>query len=78
MNDLLSAFDLLIKTGQVTEAYTPHLLNNKGGNYNNLLEFHLSDGKVDVLVIYKTHHTNPVIRFVRIGPHSQLFQGKYH
>ena len=38
-------------------------------------DFHLSDGIADVIVLYLPHKTNPVIRFVRMGSHSELFQG---
>ena len=41
-----------------------------------LLAFTLEKfGKVDVLVLYLPHKTNPIIRFVRMGSHSLLFQG---
>ena len=46
-----------------------------GGNYNGHIDFHLSDGLVDVVVLYLPHKTNPVIRLVRMGSHQELFQG---
>ncbi|PEG86049.1 type II toxin-antitoxin system mRNA interferase toxin, RelE/StbE family, partial [Lactobacillus sp. UMNPBX14] len=42
-------------------------------NYNGSYEYHLSDGKVDVLVIYMPHKTNPSIRLIRVGSHNELF-----
>lgn len=61
--------------GTVPDSYNPHGLDNRGGLYNGNLDFHLSDGQVDVVVIYIPHKTNPIIRLVRIGTHKDLFQG---
>ena len=52
-----------------------HELSNPGGNYNGHIDFHLSDGLIDVVVLYLPHKTNPVIRLVRMGSHQELFQG---
>lgn len=58
--------------GTVLVSYKPHELDNRGGLYNGNLDFHLSDGQVDVVVIYIPHKINPIIR---IGRHKDLFQG---
>ncbi|WEV65845.1 MULTISPECIES: type II toxin-antitoxin system YafQ family toxin [unclassified Bifidobacterium] len=73
--ELQSAIDELAQNGKVSSGYRPHPLNNPGGNYNGHIDFHLSDGEVDVVVLYLPHKSNPVIRLVRIGEHAQLFQG---
>lgn len=73
--ELKPALEELSQKGQVSEDYNPHLLNNREGNYNGYFEFHLAEGKIDVLVIYLPHKNNPVIRLVRIGNHTELFQG---
>lgn len=65
----------LVENGVVPEEYRPHALVNPGGNYNGHIDFHLSDGKVDVLVLYMPHKTNPVIQLVRMGTHEELFAG---
>ncbi|BDZ31754.1 type II toxin-antitoxin system YafQ family toxin [Lactiplantibacillus sp. WILCCON 0030] len=65
----------LINFGTVPDTYQPHLLTKAGGNYNGYVDFHLSEGKVDVLVLYLPHKSNPSIRLVRIGSHDELFQG---
>lgn len=65
----------LIATGTLPPEYQPHKLNNPGGNYNGHIDFHLSNGAVDVVVLHMPHKTNPVIRFVRMGSHDELFQG---
>lgn len=61
--------------GRVPAEYNPHVLDNPGGNYNGHFEFHLAEGVFDVLVIYMPHKSNSSIRFVRMGPHSDLFGG---
>ena len=65
----------LYEMGEIPKAYTPRFLMNPGGNYSGNMEFHLSDGKVDVIVIYKPHKTNPQVRFIRMGSHEELFRG---
>lgn len=61
--------------GSLPTEYGIHELSNPGGNYNGHIDFHLSDGLVDVVVLYLLHKTNPVIRLVRMGTHEELFQG---
>ena len=66
---------VIVEMGDVPASYGPHLLDKPGGNYTGCMEFHLSEGRYDVVVIYVPHRTNPSIRFVRIGSHQDLFQG---
>lgn len=73
IHDLLVTLNQLRQTGIVKAEYHPHVLDNRGGNYNGNYEYHLSDGKVDVLVIYMPHRTNPRIRLIRVGGHGDLF-----
>lgn len=73
ISDLLDTFAQLRINGIVKDEYDPHILDNRGGNYNGSYEYHLSDGKVDVLVIYMPHKTNPTIRLIRVGDHNELF-----
>lgn len=65
----------LAERGELSGSYGAHLLDNPGGNYNGHIDFHLSEGTVDVVVLYLLHRTNPVIRFVHMGSHAELFQG---
>ena len=65
----------LVAHGLLPAEYGAHELSNPGGNYNGHIDFHLSDGLVDVVVLYLPHKTNPVIRLVRMGTHQELFQG---
>lgn len=73
--ELKAAIDELAHNGRVPSGYRPHELTNPGGNYNGHIDFHLSDGKVDVLVLYMPHKTSPIIRLVRMGGHEELFSG---
>lgn len=67
----------LVAHGSLPAEYGAHELSNPGGNYNGHIDFHLSDGLVDVVVLYLPHKTNPVIRLVRMGTHQELFQGRW-
>lgn len=76
VSDLVITLNQLQARGIVNFSYRPHILNNRGGNYNGNYEYHVSDGKVDILVIYKPHRSNPTIRLIRIGSHNELFHGE--
>ena len=64
IDELMNTLNQLHLNGIVNAEYRPHILDNRGGNYNGSYEYHLSDGKVDVLVIYMPHKTNPSIRLI--------------
>ena len=74
-SEFKTAVSELASNGAVPASYRPHMLQNPGGNYNGHIDFHLSDGLVDVVVLYLPHKTNPIIRLVRMGSHDELFQG---
>lgn len=74
-SEFKEAVSELMRTGSVPDEYGPHELTNLDGNYNGHIDFHLSGGMVDVVVLYMPHKTNPVIRLVRMGSHDELFQG---
>lgn len=73
--EFTAALRELAESGELPKSYGAHALNNPGGNYNGHIDFHLSDGAVDVIVLYLPHRSNPTIRFVRMGTHGELFQG---
>ena len=75
-NELYDALKELEADGKVSEGYNPHRLIQPGGNYTGHMEFHLAEGKYDVIVIYQPHHTSPSVRMVRMGKHRELFQGR--
>lgn len=64
----------LAEHGELSGSYGAHALNNPGGNYNDHIDVHLSDGAVDVIVLYLPYKSNPTIRFVRMGSHAELFK----
>jgi mRNA interferase YafQ len=68
----------LLEDGEIPSEYNPHLLDNPKANYTGHMEFHLAEGAFDVLVIYMPHKTNPVVRFVRMGSHDELFHDSLH
>lgn len=74
-DEFKSAVSELMTYGRLPAEYGAHELSNPGGNYNGHIDFHLSDGLVDVIVLYLPHKTNPIIRLVRMGSHQELFQG---
>ena len=63
IDDLMNTLNQLHFNGIVNDEYRPHILDNRGG-------------KVDVLVIYMPHKTNPSIRLIRVGSHNELFHSK--
>ena len=73
--EFAAALRELAESGELPESYGARLLDNPGGNYNGHIDFHLSDGAVDVVVLYLPHRSNPIIRFVRMGSHDELFRG---
>lgn len=73
--ELRGALELLRVSGVLPAEYGAHELSNSGGNYNECIDFHLSDGVADVIVLYVPHKSNPSIRFVRMGTHEELFRG---
>lgn len=74
-DELRGALELLREDGTLPPQYNPHVLDNPDGNYNGHVDFHLSDGEIDVIVIYVPHKSNPSIRLVRMGSHEELFRG---
>ena len=65
----------LAETGALSEACSLHLLTHSHGTYTGHMDFHLSNGKVDVVALYMPHKSERIIRFVRMGSHDELFHG---
>ena len=74
--ELAVAVELLAEAGRLPEGYALHELSNPGGNYNGHMDFHLSDGLCDVVVLCVMHEGRATIRFVRMGTHDELFRGR--
>lgn len=62
--------------GEIPPTYNPHQLTNPRGTYTGYWGIHLQEGVSDVVVVYHQLRKNQTIRFIRIGSHRQLFQGK--
>ena len=75
-DELAVAVEVLSETGTLPEGYFLHELDNPGDNYSGHMDFHLSDGLVDVVVLRVMHKGRMVIRFVRMGTHEELFRGR--
>lgn len=75
VEELAEAVEELSRTGALPAGYALHELDNPGGNYNGHMDFHLSDGAVDVVVLCMMVKKQLVIRFVRMGTHEELFRG---
>ncbi|MFP1667018.1 type II toxin-antitoxin system YafQ family toxin [Gardnerella leopoldii] len=71
--ELEDLIDSIYEFEEVPESYNPHQLNHPRGVYSGYWELHLQEGKFDVILIYNYRHNMPVIRFVRIGSHNNLF-----
>lgn len=72
-DEIQAVTEYMQETGEVPEEYDPHLLTNDSLNYVGYLEFHLLDGKIDLLVIHTKNDSNKVFRLVRLGTHKELF-----
>ena len=66
LNELQIVLEHLGRTGEVPAEYLPHPLK---GQYKNCMECHIED---DFLLIWKDPEQK-VIRLVRLGSHSKLF-----
>ncbi|MBS5748574.1 MULTISPECIES: type II toxin-antitoxin system mRNA interferase toxin, RelE/StbE family [Actinotignum] len=62
--------------GEIPPGYNPHELTKARGTYTGYFGLHLQEGKFDVIVLYRRHRSEPIIRFVRIGSHRDIFQGR--
>ena len=72
--DEIQAITLYMQeTGEIPEEYDPHLLTNEELNYVGYFEFHLFEGKLDLLVIHTKNRNKKVFRLVRLGSHNELF-----
>lgn len=73
MRELIYAIEEL---GEVPPTYDPHLLTHARGTYSGYWGLHLQEGAFDVVVVYHQRQKTQIIRFIRIGSHKELFQGK--
>ncbi|MBT1166230.1 type II toxin-antitoxin system YafQ family toxin [Bifidobacterium simiarum] len=76
--ELKEAFQELIDEGTLPSGYVPHVLGNRGGLYNGRMDAHIWEGRVDVVLVYQPHASQPSILLLRCGTHGELFQGGFH
>lgn len=74
--ELRELIDAINELGEIPAVYNSHLLIQPRGNYTGYWELHLQEGKFDIVVIYTHTSSRATIRFIRIGSHKDLFQGK--
>lgn len=60
--------------GDIPDGYGAHKLSNRGGLYSGFWEFHLKEGRRDVVAVYRKGKRGLYIRFLRIGSHAELFR----
>lgn len=65
--------DYVTEVGEIPTEYNPHELTDPDLPYYGLHDFHLFDGKIDLVVIYNEYRNHRVINFLRLGPHKDLF-----
>ena len=71
--ELQGIIDYILKYGEITAEYDPHELIDPTLPYTGNMDFHLFDGKVDLLIIYTEINKRKVFRFMRFGSHNELF-----
>ena len=71
--ELRAAIDYVLEYGEIPDEYNPHELTDPSLPYTGDWDFHLFDGKIDLLVIYTTIHKQRGFRFIRLGSHTELF-----
>lgn len=72
-SELDAALTAIQEEGHIPEWYNPHRLENSNGRFTGCWDFHLFEGKADVVVIYIPIDGGAIIRFVRMGGHKELF-----
>lgn len=66
------ALDEMTATGTAPASCNPHPLAKQSGSHTGHVDLHLSDGEIDVIVLYMPHKTNPAIKLVRMGSRKVL------
>lgn len=71
--ELRGIIDYILEYGEIPEEYDPHKLVDSSLPYTGNMDFHLLDGKVDLIIIYTEINKRKVFRFMRLGSHNELF-----
>ncbi|MCC4421095.1 type II toxin-antitoxin system YafQ family toxin [Limosilactobacillus reuteri] len=71
--ELRDIVDYILEYGEIPSEYNPHKLTDPTLPYTGSMDFHLFDGKIDLLVIYTEINKHRIFRFMRLGSHNDLF-----
>ena len=71
--ELRSIIDYILEYGEIPEEYDSHKLIDPRLPYTGSMDFHLLDGKVDLIIIYTKIKKRKAFRFMRLGSHNDLF-----
>lgn len=71
--ELRGVIDYILEYGDIPQEYDPHQLVDPSLPYTGNMDFHLLDGKVDLIVIYTEINRKKIFRFMRLGNHKELF-----
>lgn len=71
--ELRDVVDYILEYGEIPNEYNPHELTDPTLPYTGSMDFHLFDGKIDLLVIYTEINKHRIFRFMRLGSHNDLF-----
>ncbi|WP_251574385.1 type II toxin-antitoxin system mRNA interferase toxin, RelE/StbE family [Limosilactobacillus agrestimuris] len=74
--ELRGIVDYILEYGEIPEEYNPHELIDSSLPYTGNMDFHLFNGKIDLLIIYTEINKCKVFRFMRLGTHNELFHPK--
>ncbi|MCQ2569774.1 MAG: type II toxin-antitoxin system YafQ family toxin [Limosilactobacillus sp.] len=72
--ELRAIIEYILEYGEIPNEYNPHSLIDPTLPYSGNMDFHLFDGKVDLIVIYLEISKRKVFRFIRLGSHEELFR----
>lgn len=71
--EIQAVTDYMQNNGKVPQEYDPHLLTDSKLNYVGYYEFHLFDGRLDLLIIHTNNKKRHSFRLIRLGTHEELF-----
>lgn len=72
-DELHRIIDYILEYGEIPEEYDLHQLVDPSLPYTGNMDFHLFDGKSDLLIIYTEINRRKVFRFMRLGNYNELF-----
>lgn len=76
--ELRAIVSFILEYGYIPDTYDPHPLEDPNLPFYGYSDFHLFDGKLDLVIIYTEFHKHKVFRLIRMGNHKELFSKKHH